>query len=193
MRSSWFVFWVGPNSMTSSLTEKGRGTFEEVTKEKAIVDTGVMWSQARGLLGASRNWKRWGKIFPSRLQMECTLQTLGCLPFDCRTGREYISAVISSTATENEHRRADWSNAVAVKKQRLLSQNRETFGHSCGLDKFMVSFVSWSTMVTEWLWWGCSMTLTTKANCECQACSWQHQPWGLAAFLTLVGEAGFSS
>ena len=35
MRSSWFVFWVGPNSMTSFLTEKGRGTFEEDTKEKA--------------------------------------------------------------------------------------------------------------------------------------------------------------
>ena len=83
--------------------------------------------------------------------MECILPTPGLLPFDCRTGREYISAVISSTATENEHRRADWSNAVAVKKQRLLSQNREMFGHLCGLDKFMVLFVSWSIMVMDWL------------------------------------------
>ena len=90
--------------------------------------------------------------------MECALPTPGLLPLDCRTGREYISVVSShqckassATARENYPRSADWSIAVAVKKQRSLSQNREMFGHLCGLDKFMVLSVIWSIMVTDWL------------------------------------------
>ena len=46
--------------MTSSLTEKGRGMFEEDTKEKAIGGQ-KHWSDVitgQGTPGASRNWKR---------------------------------------------------------------------------------------------------------------------------------------